>query len=97
MPRTAEDNVNYSNPDNDPNGPWRSGDVRNSLYRPNLIYDITTPSGKIIKPPENGWRWSKETMAEKMASGEIVFSVDETRIIRKIYLKDQQGRAPETI
>jgi adenine-specific DNA-methyltransferase len=97
LPRTAEDNVNYSNPDNDPNGPWRSGDVRNSLYRPNLIYDITTPSGKIIKPPENGWRWSKETMAEKMASGEIVFSEDETRIIRKIYLKDQQGRAPETI
>ena len=35
--RTAEDNKAYSNPDNDPNGPWRSGDVRNALYRPNLI------------------------------------------------------------
>jgi len=36
-------------------------------------------------------------MAEKIASGEIVFRDDETRIIRKIYLKDQHGRAPESI
>lgn len=97
LQRTEKDNVNYTNPDNDPNGPWRSGDVRNSLYRPNLIYNVITPSGKTIAPPDNGWRWSKETMADKIVSGEIVFSQDESRIIRKIYLKDQQGRAPETI
>ena len=46
LPRTAEDNKAYSNPDDDPNSPWRSGDVRNALYRPNLIYDIVSPSGK---------------------------------------------------
>ena len=95
--RTAEDNKAYSNPDNDPNGPWRSGDVRNALYRPNLIYDIISPSGKVIKPCPNGWRWSKETVAEKIKTGEIIFSEDETRIIRKIYLKNLEGRAPETI
>lgn len=95
--RTAEDNKAYSNPDNDPNGPWRSGDVRNALYRPNLIYDIISPSGKVIKPCPNGWRWSKETIAEKIRTGEIIFSDDETRIIRKIYLKNLEGRAPETI
>ena len=97
LERTAEDNKAYSNPDNDPKGPWRSGDVRNALYRPNLIYDIVSPSGKIIKPCENGWRWSKETIAEKIKTGEIVFSPDETRIIRKIYLCNLEGRAPETI
>ena len=95
--RKEEDNIAYSNPDNDPNGPWRSGDVRNALYRPNLIYDIVSPSGKIIKPCENGWRWSKETVEEKIKTGEIIFSSDETRIIRKIYLKNLEGRAPETI
>lgn len=36
-------------------------------------------------------------MAEKIRTGEIVFSEDESRIIRKIYLADQEGRAPETI
>ncbi len=97
MERSEEDNKAYSNPDNDPKGPWRSGDVRNALYRPNLIYDIISPSGKVIKPCENGWRWSKETVAEKIKSGEIIFSADETRIIRKIYLCDLEGRAPETI
>lgn len=97
LERTEEHNKNYSNPDNDPNGPWRAGDVRNALYRPNLIYDITTPSGKTIKSPPNGWRWSKETVAAKIASGEIVFSSDETRIIRKIYLNKLEGRTPETI
>ena len=95
--RTAEDNKAYSNPDNDPKGPWRSGDVRNALYRPNLIYDIISPSGKVIKPCENGWRWSKETVQEKIKTGEIIFSPDETRIIRKIYLSTLEGRAPETI
>ena len=95
--RKEEDNKAYSNPDNDPNGPWRSGDVRNALYRPNLIYDIISPSGKVIKPCANGWRWSKETVAEKIKTGEIIFSKDESRIIRKIYLKNLEGRAPETI
>jgi adenine-specific DNA-methyltransferase len=97
LPRKEEHNVNYSNPDNDPNGPWRAGDVRNALYRPNLIYELITPSGKAIKPPPKGWRWSKETMAEKIAIGQIMFRDNETRIIHKIYLKGQEGRVPETL
>ena len=97
LPRTAEDNKAYSNPDNDPRGKWRSGDVRNALYRPNLIYDIISPSGKVIKPCANGWRWSKETVEQKIKTGEIIFSKDETRIIRKIYLDTLSGRTPETI
>ena len=97
LERTAKHNVNYSNPDNDPNGPWRSGDVRNSLVRPNLMYDIETPSGKIIHHPEKGWRFSRETFEHELSKGKIKFSDDESRIIRKIYLKDQQGRVPETL
>lgn len=97
LPRTDEDNKTYANPDNDPRGRWRSGDVRNALYRPNLIYDIISPSGNVIKPCANGWRWSKETVEEKIKSGEIIFSKDETRIIRKIYLDTLEGRTPETI
>lgn len=97
LERTEEDNKNYSNPDKDPNGDWRTGDIRNALYRPNLIYDIKTPSGKTIKPPPNGWRFSKETMQKKMDAKQVIFNSDETRLIFKIYLKDVQGRVPETI
>ena len=98
LKRTEEDNKAYKNPDNDPRGLWRSGDVRNALYRPNLIYDIISPSGNRISPPsENGWRWSKETVEEKIKTGEIIFNKDETGIIRKIYLDTVEGKAPESI
>ena len=97
LERTDENNKAYSNPDDDPNGPWRTGYLVNSLYRPNLIYDVTTPSGKTISPPENGWRYSRETMQDKIASGEIFFSADESRLIRKIYLRNQEGHVPNSV
>lgn len=97
LQRTDEHNTSYKNPDNDPRGMWRTGDVRNALYRPNLIYDLITPSGKTISPPDNGWRWSKATMQQKIETKEIIFNEDETKIIRKIYLNDLDGRTPETI
>lgn len=95
--RTEEHNVNYSNPDDDPKGRWRSGDVRNALVRPNLMYNIITPNGNIIEHPVKGWRFSKETFERELAEGKIIFSEDETRIIRKIYLCDQDGRVPESL
>lgn len=95
--RSDEDNRNYFNPDNDPKGLWRSGDVRSPNYRATLCYDIIAPNGNVIKAPNNGWRWSEESMKEKIASGEIKFKEDNTGIIRKIYLCDQEGRTPENL
>ena len=97
FPRLDEDNKNYSNSDNDPKGDWRSGDVRSPSMRPTLKYEIETPSGNSILPPENGWRWSKDSVSEKIASGEIGFNTEETRIVRKIYLCNQEGRTPENV
>ena len=97
FPRTEEDNKNYSNPDNDPKGDWRTGDVRSPNFRRTLCYEIETPSGRKIPPPQNGWRWRKEEVLKKIASGEIIFSDNETKIIRKIYLREQRGRTPENI
>lgn len=97
LPRTDEHNKAYRNPDSDPKGMWRSGDVRSPSARPNLKFPIKTPSGGVIDPPATGWRWSAQSVAEKIASGEIIFSPDETRIVRKIYLADQEGRTPENV
>lgn len=95
--RTEEDNANYSNPDNDPKGLWRSGDVRSPSYRKTLCYPLEAPNGNIIQAPNNGWRWAEETLREKLSIGEIKFKDDNTGIIRKIYLCDQVGRTPENI
>jgi adenine-specific DNA-methyltransferase len=97
MERTEKHNINYKNPDDDPNGRWRSGDIRNALYRPNLIYEVSTPSGNKIQPPRNGWRFSKDTMQEKIDTGQVYFNKEETKLNYKIYLKDQDGRVPESI
>ena len=95
--RTDEDNKNYKNPDNDPKGMWRNGDVRSPNYRKTLCYKIVAPNGNIILPPENGWRWSEDSLKEKIATGEIIFKDDFSGIIRKIYLNEQPGRTPENL
>ncbi len=97
LPRTEEANAHYSNPDNDPNGPWFSGNLSSPHPRQNLRFNIISPSGHAIQPPANGWRWSRESVDEKITSGEIVFSRDGLRIIRKTYLKNQKGLSPSTL
>jgi len=97
LPRTEDSNAHYKNPDNDPRGPWFSGNVSSPNPRQNLRYTVTAPNGNIISPPSNGWRWKKETMFEMIEKGEVVFSGDGTRIMKKTYLADQKGLAPSSI
>lgn len=97
MPRQESDNKAYQNPDNDPKGLWRSGDVRSPNLRETLKFKLKAPNGNLIDPPKNGWRWSKSSIEEKIKTGEILFKNDGSGIIRKIYLKDQKGRTPENI
>lgn len=88
----------FKNPDNDPRGPWFDGNpVNNPGLRVNLQYDITTPNGNIIKHPPNGWRWEYETILEKISTGEIRFSEDQTRIIRRTYLNEMEGLPPSNL
>lgn len=88
----------FKNPDNDPKGPWFDGNPLSSpAYRENLVFEIETPIGTIIKPPKNGWRWSRETLAEKMESGEIYFNKDYTNIKRRTYLSDSKGLPPSSL
>lgn len=90
-----EKRKHFKNPDNDPKGPWFDGNpVNNPGLRPNLQFNITAPNGNVIKHPANGWRWSKETMDEKFATGELRFSDDYTRVIRRTYLCDMEGLPP---
>ena len=88
----------FKNPDSDPKGPWFDGNPLNSPnYRENLRYTITAPNGNIIQPPKNGWRWSQETLKQKMDSGEIYFNSDQTNIKRRTYLCDMEGLPPSSL
>jgi len=77
----AIDESKYANPDNDPRGAWMSNTMlglANAAQRPNLHYPIVDPKTGIEYPcnPDTGWRFSKETMADKIADGRILFPKD---------------------
>lgn len=74
----AIDKSKYSNPDSDDRGPWMSNSIlglATKSQRPNLHYDLIDQSTGIAYPcPDStGWRYSKETMAKKIAEKRIVF------------------------
>ncbi len=90
--------THFKNPDNDPKGAYFDGNPLNSPNpRENLRYDIISPQGITIAPPPNGWRWSKETLEEKMSIGEIFFTQDGTGIRRRTYLCDTKGLPPSSL
>lgn len=97
LERDEAANAHYSNPDDDPRGPWFPGNLSSPNPRENLRYEVEHPSGRVLAPPPNGWRWSKELMQRKIDTGEIVFVDTERGLLRKTYLADQQGLSPSSL
>lgn len=98
--RISDDNKrgHFKNPDNDPRGPYFDGNPLNSPnYRENLIYSLTSPQCIEIPAPKNGWRWSREAMDARIASGEIRFTSDGKGIRRRTYLADMEGLPPSSL
>lgn len=84
----------YSNPDNDPRGPWASIDLSglaDASRRPNLHYDIVNPETGIIYPPNpnRGWSKSRDTVARMIIENRILWpSSPKGRPREKKFLKD---------
>lgn len=77
LPRSAEANARYKNPDNDPRGAWTSSDISVGPAVESNIYEITTPSGRKVMPPKGySWRLSKARFAEFVADNRIWFGED---------------------
>jgi site-specific DNA-methyltransferase (adenine-specific)/adenine-specific DNA-methyltransferase len=57
IPRSAEAKTRYKNSDNDPRGPWTSGDLQARNYYSEGTYPITCPSGRVIPGPGSGMYW----------------------------------------
>ena len=77
----------YSNPDNDPRGPWASANMVGLLpaeQRPNCHYDLIDPqTGINYGKPEMGWRYDKNTMAKLIAENRILWPATATGRPRK--------------
>ena len=101
LPRTDDMNSRYKNPDNDPRGPWQSGDLIASGERSNGHYIITSPiSGKQFDVPQGKhWVYSEENLRSLVADNQVWFGADGNSFPRKKrFLTDvQDGRTPNTM
>lgn len=95
LPRTAEMNARYKNPDNDPRGDWKPGDCVGNGVRKNGYYDVISPiTGKVFNVPEGKhWVYAPDTMKKLLEDNRIYFGKDGNAFPAvKQFLSDVGGR-----
>ena len=101
LPRTAEMEARYSNPDNDSRGVWKAGDLSARNYYGEGTYPITTPSGRKLAgpPPGNYWRVAKTKFDDLDADNRIWWGFDGTNVpaIKRFLTEVKAGRVPQTL
>lgn len=93
LPRNEEQQGRFKNPDNDPEGPWRTypldvrteDDARREKYR----YEVVLPSGRVVKPAQGRhWALPKDEFEKQRALGDIYFGKDGNAMpTKKMHLK----------
>lgn len=98
LPRSAEQESRFKNPDADPRGPWRTYplDVRteNEERRVGYRYPVTLPSGRVVRPAQGRhWALPAERFEREREEGLIWFGVDgDAMPTHKVYLAEaRQG------
>ena len=98
LPLSEEQTASYKNPDNDPRGVWTSADYTAQGFRPNQMYEITTPGGAKYIPPEGKcWKNVEEVFLQQVAENRIWFGPDGCAMPRrKTFLSEHNGVIPWT-
>ncbi len=98
LPLTEKQLKAYKNPDNDYRGAWQSVSLLAQGYRPNQMYEITAPNGKIhTPPPGNCWKVIKSEFEKALADGRVTFGTDGNGVPRrKQFLSEAKGLVPWT-
>lgn len=102
LPMSGDALDRYSNPDNDPRGPWKSdpATAQAGHATQNQFYILRTPNGKEhTLPAGRCWLYTEEKMMQAICEGRIWLGADGNNTPRKktyLYEKDR-GLTPETI
>ncbi len=100
LSRTAQTDERYANPDNDPRGPWSSGDLTSKTKAKNHSYPIISPTGEEFFPPSGRqWAPAESTYNIWRSENRIWFGTDgKNRPRIKQFLSEvQQGIVPLSI
>ncbi len=98
IPQTETQRKAFKNLDDDPRGPWVSSDYAAQGFRPNQMYEITTPSGrKVTPPPGSCWKNVREVFLGLVADNRIWFGKNGDGVPRrKTFLNESEGVSPWT-
>jgi adenine-specific DNA-methyltransferase len=100
LPRSADQESRYRNPDNDPRGRWLQGDNGTAKSgSEGARFPITLPSGRVVTPPSgNYWRFSRENFEIARSEGRVHFGNkgDSMPVIKRYLTEVQQGVVPRT-
>lgn len=93
QPHSTVQQKGFSNPDDDPRGIWASTDFTAQGWRPNQMYKITTPAGKVYEPPPGRcWANVESAYLALVAEGRIWFGQhDDSRPRVKNFLSEAEG------
>lgn len=100
LPRSEKQNKDYKNPDNDPRGPWKVGNLTVGPAVEKQIYPIVGPTGRTFLPPSGYcWRFSKEKFELMVKDNRIWFGADGNNSpVPKLFLSEvQDGVTPMTV
>lgn len=101
MPRTAEHNKDYKNPDNDPRGPWQSVSLSARNYYGAGQWGCITPAGTKIDGPPRGsyWKVSEDKFRELCKDNRIWWGAKQDGAPRrKVFLSEvPDGVVPQTL
>lgn len=100
LPATEEMKSRYKNLDNDPRGPWSSGDCTIGRVTERDYYPIITPSGRVVYPSNgNVWRYSKETFKKLITDNRIWFGKDGNNMprVKRFLSETNPGVVPISI
>lgn len=99
LPRTAESDSIYSNPDDDSRGPWLPGDPYANHAYSKGTYTFTGPTGREFSPPPGRyWRVSEQKLRELDADGRIWWGPNkDARPSIKRYLSEVSDLVPRTL
>ncbi|MFR9119880.1 MAG: DNA methyltransferase [Streptococcus parasanguinis] len=100
LQRDEAANSRYKNPDNDPRGPWSSSDLSVGPAVESNIYEIVTPSGRSVYPPEGySWRLNKERLDEFIKDNRIWFGENGNNVprIKRFLSEVKDGVVAQTL
>ena len=100
LPRTDEADARYSNPDNNPRGPWSSSDLTARNYYSRGTYEVTGPTGKKVGPGMGRyWRSTYDKFVALDGDGRVWWGEDGSNMPRlKRFLSEvKQGIVPQTL